>query len=206
MISFTFHIFTEPTFYCRCVFPLHTGFSISTRIPDSMFNILLHRLTMHANICIHANKIDTKATFISMWVFPPCLHMEMLFWCVTGQGNISIPNPTTLHHWNCCSATTFGSHNTETRLKNLGRGWFPVFSLVILAEARLLSSLWADVCVGRCAQPWAGTGRPQEGGQDIPHVCPCIVPWITSQSCFSRSSQALSVFTGIRLKSPHMNI
>lgn len=113
-------------------------------------------------------KIDTKAKFISTWVFPSCLHMEMLFWCVIEQGNISIPSPTTFHHWNPSSAATFGRHNTEMWLKKMGRGWFPVFGLEILAEARLLSSLGSYMCVDRCAQAWAGTGMPQERGQDIP--------------------------------------
>lgn len=60
----------------------------------------------------------------------------------------------------------------EMCLKNMGRGWFPVFGLQISAEARLLSSLWAQMCVGGCAQTWASTRMPREGRKDIPCVCP----------------------------------
>lgn len=145
------------------------------------------RLTMQANSSIHANKNWYK--FISMWVFPPRLHMEMLFWCVTGQGKISIPNPTTFHHWDPSSASTFGSHNTEVWLKSMGRGQFPVFGLEILAEARLLSNLWAHLCVGRGVQAWAGTGRPQEGGQDIPL---CLFPLCAGDHISEQLQQELS--------------
>lgn len=92
-----------------------------------------------------------------------CSHLaftwKMLFWCVTGQEKIPIPNPTTFHHWDSSSAATFGRHNTEMWLKYMGRGWFPVFGLEILSEARLLGSLWVAVYPFVCGQVCSGVSR-----------------------------------------------
>lgn len=147
--------------------------------------------------------------FVSMGVFPSCLHIELSLWCHIRQGKIFFPGSATYHCWNRSSAAVFGSCNVEMWLENMGRGSFLVFVLQILVWASLPSSLLyvgMQVCRYVCSDVGQPPGPCGKEGSVSTRGCHPIVPWIASLSSFSRSSQARSLFTGIRLKSPHMNI
>ena len=144
-----------------------------------------------------------KAMLVSMGMFPFCLHMEMWLRCCIRQGKI-FPIPTTYHCWSWSSAAVFARCNAEMWLENMGRRLFPVFVLRILVWASLPGSKCVCTCV--CSAVGQPPGPCGKEGSVSTRGCHPAVPRIASPSSFSGSSQALSLFTGVRHKNPHMNI